>query len=30
VFNPLVPVLAMIVAGELAVGVNRARRTRLE
>jgi serine/threonine protein kinase len=30
VFNPLVPLLAMIVASELAVGVNRARRTRLE
>jgi hypothetical protein len=30
VFNPLVPVLAMIVASELAVGANRARQTRLE
>jgi CHASE2 domain-containing sensor protein len=30
VFNPLVPLLAMIVASEVAVGVNRARRTRLE
>ncbi|MHC4416581.1 MAG: serine/threonine protein kinase [Planctomycetota bacterium] len=30
VFNPLVPLLAMIVAGEVAVGVYRARRTRLE
>ena len=29
VFNPLVPSLAMIIASELAVGVNRARQARL-
>jgi CHASE2 domain-containing sensor protein len=29
VFNPLLPLLAMVAAGELAVGVNRARRARL-